>query len=75
LTIKLEKDGHHPFLHIYIYKRADISHSQKVYYKLTHPNPYHNRESHLHPAIRQTILSIGIQGWNLMSVGVLNVSV
>jgi len=35
----LEKDGHHPFLHIYIYRTADVSLSQKVYYKLTQPNP------------------------------------
>jgi len=68
----LEKNGHHAFLHIYIYRTADVSLSQKVHYKLTQPNPYQNWGSHLHPAIRQAIFSIGIQGWNLMSVGVLN---
>jgi hypothetical protein len=68
----LEKDGHHPFLHIYIYRRVDVLLNQKVYYKL---NPYQNWGSHLHPAIRQSIFSIGIQDWNLMSVGVLNVPV
>jgi len=67
----LEKDGHHPFLHIYIYRRAGVSFSQKVCYKHIHPNPYQNWESHLHPAI----FSIGIQGWNLMSVGFFNVPV
>jgi hypothetical protein len=71
----LEKDGHRPFLRIYIYRTADVSFSQKVCYKHTHPNPYQYWESHLHPAIRQAIFSIGIQGWNLMSVGVLNVPV
>jgi len=63
-----KKDGHHPFLHIYIYRRADISLSQNVYYKLTHPNPHQNWGSHLHPAIRQAIFYIGIQGWKLHSI-------
>jgi hypothetical protein len=71
----LEKDGHHPFLYIYIYRRANASLSQNVYYKLTHPNPYQNWGSHLQPAIRQAIFSIGIHGWHLMSNGILNVPV
>jgi hypothetical protein len=63
-----------PF-YIYIYRRTDVSLSQKVYRKLTHPNSYQNWRSVLHPEFRQAIFSIGIQGWNLMSVGVLYVPV
>jgi hypothetical protein len=73
--MKLEKDGYRPFLHIYIYRREDVSLSHKVYCKLTNPNPYQNWGSLLHPAFRQAIFSIGMQGWNLMSGGVLYVPV
>jgi hypothetical protein len=44
-------------------------HSARRFIVNSRTQPYQNWRSVLHPAFRQAIFSIGIQGWNLMSVG------
>jgi hypothetical protein len=56
-TMETEKDGHLPFLDINIYKKTDGSLDRKVYRKPTHTNLYLQRNSHHHPANKQSVLT------------------
>jgi len=53
----MEKEGLLPFLGIDIYRKLDGSLGHKVYRRPTHTNLYLHRDSHHHPANKQSFLA------------------